>query len=252
MTGEGARVPSASTAGALRTPRGGGARLRRRREPQLRPQTLGQPVVHGQRRRAVAVGGVVLHEVAGRRLVERIELEPPPRVPDRERRRGRLPLRAARGRRSAWPSGGRAPRAPSPGRDRRGAARGTARRRPRGRRAARSSSSSCRSVVHRRPTRSLPATRKSAPSGPSARRSAQAALRSEARALASSTSGQKRAASAPRGCSPGCSASQASSSQARLLAGCSTERPATSASSGPRSRTRSMWRSYAGAPFMGD
>ena len=47
--------------------------------------------MHGQRRRAVAVGGVVLHEVAGRRLVERIELEPPPCVPDRERRRGRLP-----------------------------------------------------------------------------------------------------------------------------------------------------------------
>ena len=81
-------------------------------------------------------------------------------------------------------------------------------------------SNSARSVSQRRPMRSRPAT--SASSAPSARRSAQAALRSEARALESRTSGQKRAATAPRGCSPGCSASQPSRLQARRLAGATT------------------------------
>jgi hypothetical protein len=47
-------------------------------------------------------------------------------------------------------------------------------------------------------------------------------------------------ATAPRGCSPGCRASHPSSDQARRLAGGWTALPPTSASSSPKSRTRSI------------
>ena len=67
----------------------GRTRLGRRREPELRSQALGEPVVHRERRRAVAVVGQALHEVARRRLVERIELQAPAGVRDGELGRGR-------------------------------------------------------------------------------------------------------------------------------------------------------------------
>ena len=53
--------------------------------------------MHGERRRAIAVGGEPLHEIARRRLVQRVELQASRRVRDRQLRgRGLLGARRAR------------------------------------------------------------------------------------------------------------------------------------------------------------
>ena len=72
---------------------------------------------------------------------------------------------------------------------------------------------------------------------PSARRSAHSELRRLARALASSTSGQKRAASSARAWVPGLIASQASSAHSRRLAGVSMAAPSSFSPMGPITRT---------------
>ena len=76
----------------------------------------------------------------------------------------------------------------------------------------------------RRPTPRASATvsRSATTTSPSSRRSSCSAVRSDARALDSSTSGQKRDASSSRGCAPGCNASHASSSRAGRPAGVRT------------------------------
>ena len=86
------------------------------------------------------------------------------------------------------------------------------------------------------PTRSRVAT---SASSPSERRSAQSALRRLARALSSSTSGQKREATAARGWGPGWSASQASR-DARPPGRERRLSPSTSAAISPTSRSRSI------------
>ena len=101
--------------------------------------------------------------------------------------------------------------------------------------------------VHRpagsRPTRSRVATSTSA-AGPSSWRSAHIALRRLPRALLSSTSGQKRAARSPRGCSPGCSANHASSDHVRRPSVATVSSPA-STSIAPSSRTCNTRQLYA-------
>jgi hypothetical protein len=81
--------------------------------------------------------------------------------------------------------------------------------------------------------------------GPRSRRSVQTALRRLARALLSSTSGQKRAARSPRGCGPGCSASQPSSDHVRRRSATIAVPPA-STSIGPSTCTRSTCQQYPG------
>src|SRR4051794_13117184 len=74
---------------------------------------------------------------------------------------------------------------------------------------------------------------------PTQRRTVSSALRSEPRALSGRTSRQSAAATSPRACVPGCSASQASSSRPGRRAGTVTLFPASSRASSPNSRTAS-------------
>src|SRR5215207_10091043 len=89
-----------------------------------------------------------------------------------------------------------------------------------------------------RPTRSRVATSRGAAS-PSDARAAESATRRLARALSSRTSGQNCAATSERGCSPGFSASHASSARTRLPAGGATGAPPTSTARSPSTKTRS-------------
>src|SRR5215218_10127223 len=108
--------------------------------------------------------------------------------------------------------------------------------------AASSASKSARSVATTpaRATVSRSATRQRSASGPNAFRSAESALRRLVRALSSSTSGQKRAASCERGCARRSTASTPRSARARRLAGSSTSLESTSSASSPKTRTRTM------------
>jgi hypothetical protein len=76
-------------------------------------------------------------------------------------------------------------------------------------------------------------------SPPTARRISQSAVRSDPRAAPSRTSGQKRAATCARICSPGCSSSHANTDRAVAPVGTRRGTPSSSSVSGPNRRTRS-------------
>ena len=222
--------------------------------PSCDSQTLGEPVVHRERRRAGRRWrpGAALREVARRRLVERIELEAPPRVPDGERRasaaacasRARIaPSRAvcAVARSSSTQSWSRS--ASSGPRCSAAAASSAS-----GRQGARAPGDrSCRSAARRAPCRrrahqSRPPDRAR---GAAPRRRSAATPGARVQHVGPEARGQRAARMLA-----GCSASHASSSTrgcSRAARRCGLRRRPPAAEG---SRTRSMRRSYAGATFM--
>ena len=208
---------------------------RRRRDPQLAAQPVGQPLVDGERGRPVQPH----HQIPVRLFGHRVERHPSPQMRERglgvrgrlgqpgEQRALRLAVAVAQGDDPVLVQSGEQVAATqrerllvAAGGDQRCELRGVG-------------PTSSSPAVSRPATRCSPATRRTSASAP----------RRLVRALSSSTSGQNRAASAPRGCGPGLSARYASSARARRLAGGTDP----SSSSSPSTRTRSMARHYRAA-----
>ena len=238
----------ASPSAVAATPRGSprpAAGRPRRCDRQRAPQALGQPGVGGERGRAVAAGREPAHEPAVRLLAQRIERDlgtraaygfgrvagrSPPLRERFERLEDALAVGVARPGGPILLQAGQQLAVAE--RERVGGAAGGHQRFE-------------GEGVHRRPASgpgrpSRVAIRCASAPGPSARRSAHTALRRLARALVSSTSGQKRAASVPRSCPPGCKR-EPGEQRPRALARRRLDRPpSSSAPTSPSSRTRSM------------